>query len=43
MTPTFYINMRGEWVMSYPLFKTLDPNALAVGRIKIREGVKNPD
>lgn len=41
MDPAFYINARGEWVLSYPLFKTLDPNALAAGRIVIREGVSS--
>jgi hypothetical protein len=36
MTPTFYQNKRGEFVMTHALFSTLDPDALAKGKLKMR-------
>ena len=39
MKPAFYRSARGEYVMTYPLFKCLDPDALAKGKLRIRAGI----
>jgi hypothetical protein len=36
MKPAFYQNARGEFVLAFGLFKTLDPDALAAGKLKIK-------
>lgn len=41
MKSAFYQNGRGEYVMTFQLFKCLDPEALARGRLKIRPGITN--
>jgi hypothetical protein len=41
MKPAFYQNARGEFVLAFGLFKTLDPDALAAGKLKIKPEFKS--